>query len=85
MLYFLCVLFTDIDMEGVIEGEEEEPQPMGDDSVEVTDDMMEEANSKRSEAMAAMSDGNLDEAVKLFTEAIQLNPHSALLYAKRAR
>ena len=29
--------------------------------------------------------GNLDEAIKLFTEAIKLNPMSAMLYAKRAR
>lgn len=28
--------------------------------------------------------GNLEEAVKLFTEAIELNPNSALLHAKRA-
>lgn len=72
-------------MDGVIEGDTEEPQPMGDDTMEVTDDMMEQANAKRSEAMVAMSDGNLEEAVGLFTDAIKINPHSALLYAKRAR
>ena len=71
-------------MEGVIEADVDEPAPMGDDSVEVTEEMMDEANDKRSEAMAAMSDGNLAEAVELFTQAIMKNPHSALLYAKRA-
>lgn len=29
--------------------------------------------------------GNLEEAIKCFTEAIKNNPSSALLYAKRAR
>ena len=71
-------------MEGGIEADVDEPAPMGDDSVEVTEEMMDEANDKRSEAMAAMSDGNLAEAVELFTQAIMKNPHSALLYAKRA-
>ena len=35
--------------------------------------------------MGAMSDGNLDEAIKLFGEALECNPHSAVLYAKRAQ
>lgn len=29
--------------------------------------------------------GNFEEAIKAFTEAIKKNPHSANLYAKRAR
>lgn len=47
--------------------------------------MMDQANEKRSEAMAALGDGNLDEAVNLFTQAIKLNATSAGFYAKRAR
>ena len=35
--------------------------------------------------MSAMSDGNLDEAIKLFGQAIECNPHSAVLFAKRAQ
>ena len=35
--------------------------------------------------MGAMSDGNLDEAIKLFGEALECNPHSAVFYAKRAQ
>jgi suppressor of tumorigenicity protein 13 len=34
--------------------------------------------------MDAFSEGNFEEAMKLFTEAIELNPGSALLHAKRA-
>lgn len=35
--------------------------------------------------MMAMSDGNLDEAIKLFGDAIETNPQSAVLFAKRAQ
>ena len=72
-------------MEGVIEGDTDEPQSMGDDSIEVTEEKADEAMNKRGEAMAAMNDGNLEEAIKLFTEAIEMNPHLAMLFAKRAR
>ena len=58
---------------------------MGDDTVEVTEEAMEEANDKRTEAMMAAADGKHDEAINLYTEAIKKNPHSALMYAKRAR
>merc|ERR1711962_1080458 len=72
------------ELEGLVKDEEEVQPEMGDDNLEVTDEMMEEANSKRSEAMCANSDGNFEEAVKLMTEAIKKNPHSANMYAKRA-
>ena len=39
----------------------------------------------RGQAMCAMGDGNLDEALKLFGEAIELNPHAAVLFAKRSQ
>ena len=52
------VHFEELDMEGVIEGDEESPeQEMGDDSLEVTEEMMEQANDKRMEAMEAYNDG----------------------------
>ncbi|KAA3675879.1 suppressor of tumorigenicity protein 13 [Paragonimus westermani] len=73
--------FGDVD----IVPEDTDPcQEMGDESVEVTDEMIEEANDKRSEAQSKMSEGDFEGAVALFTEAIKLNPHSALLYARRA-
>ena len=46
-------------MDGVIEPDKGEPQEMGDDSKVVTEEMEDEANAKRSEAMAAMSDGEI--------------------------
>ncbi|EDO49749.1 predicted protein, partial [Nematostella vectensis] len=69
---------------GVIEPDVDEPVPMGDDSIEVTEEMMGEANDLRMKAMEAMNEGNLEEAIKLFTDAIMKNPHSAPLFAKRA-
>ena len=47
--------------------------------------MMDQANTKRDEAMTKMSEGDLEGAITLFTEAIKLNPTLASLYAKRAR
>ncbi|CAH8578762.1 unnamed protein product [Schistosoma bovis] len=64
-----------------------EPVPdldMGDDSIEVTDELREKAEEKKCEAMAKMSDGDFTGAVDLFTEAIKLNPQSSLFHARRA-
>lgn len=74
----------DIDNEGVIEPDKEEPQEMGDEDVEVTEEMMDQANEKKMEAINALGDGDLQKAISLFTEAIKLNPRLAILYAKRA-
>ncbi|KAI8510525.1 Hsc70-interacting protein [Branchiostoma belcheri] len=74
----------DIDMEGVIEGDSDPPPDMGDDSIEVTEEMMDQSNDKRAEAQAAMNEGENDKAIELWTEAIRLNPQSAPLFAKRA-
>lgn len=75
---------VELSNEGVIVDDDEDMPIYGDESAEVTEDMIDEANAKRGEAMAAMSDGRFDEAIALFTEAIQKNPGSALMYAKRA-
>uniref|UniRef100_A0A8C5RRZ3 ST13 Hsp70 interacting protein n=1 Tax=Laticauda laticaudata TaxID=8630 RepID=A0A8C5RRZ3_LATLA len=45
---------------------------------------MDQANEKKMEAIHALSEGELAKAIDLFTEAIKLNPHLAILYAKRA-
>ncbi|XP_068098216.1 hsc70-interacting protein [Hyperolius riggenbachi] len=74
----------EIDNEGVIPPDEEAPQEMGDDELEVTEEMMETANEKKGEAINALGDGDLEKAIDLFTQAIKLNPKIAILYAKRA-
>ena len=57
------------------EGEDEE-QEMGDESKEVSEEDMDKANDMRSEAMSAISDGDLNTAVSKFSDAIKLNPGS---------
>jgi len=74
----------ELDQTGVIPPDTEEPLPMGDTSIEATEERMEQADEKRSAAANAFSEGNFEDALKLFTEAIELNPGSALLHAKRA-
>lgn len=75
----------EIDDEGVIEPDTDEPQEMGDfENLEVTEDMMDQANEKKMEAIEALGEGDLQKALDLFTEAIKLNPCLAILYAKRA-
>ncbi|XP_017271988.1 hsc70-interacting protein [Kryptolebias marmoratus] len=75
----------EIDNEGVIEPDLEEPQEMGEfENIEVTEEMMDQANEKKVEAINALGEGDLQKALDLFTEAIKLNPRVAILYAKRA-
>uniref|UniRef100_A0A672HB66 ST13 Hsp70 interacting protein n=1 Tax=Salarias fasciatus TaxID=181472 RepID=A0A672HB66_SALFA len=50
----------------------------------VTEEMMDQADSKKIEAISALGEGELQKALDLFTEAIKLNPCVAILYAKRA-
>ena len=74
----------EIDSEGVIEPDTDAPQEMRDENVEITEEMMDQANDKKMAAIDALSDGELQKAIDLFTDAIKLKPHLALLYAKRA-
>uniref|UniRef100_A0A4W3H8G4 ST13 Hsp70 interacting protein n=1 Tax=Callorhinchus milii TaxID=7868 RepID=A0A4W3H8G4_CALMI len=80
-----CHLFsTEIDNEGVIEPDTEDFREMGDENLEVTEELMDQANEKKVEAINALGEGNLEKAMEFFTDAIKLNPHSAILFAKRA-
>ncbi|XP_032348202.1 hsc70-interacting protein isoform X1 [Camelus ferus] len=74
----------EIDNEGVIEPDTDAPQEMGDENVEVTEEMMDQANDKKVAAIDALNEGELQKAIDLFTDAIKLNPRLAILYAKRA-
>lgn len=75
----------EIDEDGVIKPDMDEPQEMGEfEAAEVTEKMMEQANEKKMKAVNAQGEGDVQKAVDLFTEAIKLNPCLAVLYAKRA-
>uniref|UniRef100_A0A670JJI8 Uncharacterized protein n=1 Tax=Podarcis muralis TaxID=64176 RepID=A0A670JJI8_PODMU len=74
----------ELDDDGMIKPDEDEAQEMGDENVEVTNDMKSKAEEKKEEAYAFLEAGELQNAIDLFTEAIKLNPQSPLLYANRA-
>ncbi|KAK2087298.1 Hsc70-interacting protein [Saguinus oedipus] len=74
----------EIDNEGVIEPDTDTPQETGDENAEITEEIMDQANDKKVAAIEALSDGELQKATDLFTDAIMLNPRLAILYAKRA-
>merc|ERR1719226_62594 len=75
---------VELDMEGVIEPDNDPPQEMGDASkTELSEAESDAFETKRSEAMSALGEGEWQKAVDLFTEAIKLNPTSAAMFAKR--
>jgi suppressor of tumorigenicity protein 13 len=75
---------VELDNSDVVEPDNEPPQPMGDPTAEVTDENRDDAQSEKSKAMEAISDGRFDEAIEHLTKAVMLNPTSAILYATRA-
>jgi len=75
---------VELDNTGVIEPDSDAPQEMGNPDVEVPEADSDAADAKRSEAQQKLSEGSFEEAIQLFTEAIKLNPQSAVLFAKRA-
>lgn len=75
----------ELDNEGVVEPDTDDPQEMGDADKEPEEDEIEKASELRGKAAAAYSEQNYTEAVKLYTEAIKLNPRNALFHAKRGQ
>jgi len=70
---------------GLLPPDNDAPLEVGDSSLEVTEEMMDNANVMKSEAMQAQRDGNLQGAVEKFTQAIKTNPRSGILYGTRAQ
>lgn len=58
---------------------------MGNLTLQPTEEEIAESQAKRSEAVSAFVEKDYDKAALLYTEAIVLNPHAALLYAKRGQ
>lgn len=76
----------ELDNEGCITPDEvDSSQKMGDAAKEVSEEDSDKADEKRREAMGQFSEGNIEKAIELYTEAIELNPQSALLFAKRGQ
>ncbi|KAJ0104828.1 hypothetical protein Patl1_19578 [Pistacia atlantica] len=86
------IVESDIELDNtdIVEPDNDPPQKMGDPSVEVTEEMRDAANAAKLKAMDSISEGMAlsyckpDEAIDQLTEAIMLNPTSAILYAARA-
>ncbi|CAB4279632.1 unnamed protein product [Prunus armeniaca] len=79
------IIESDVELEGdTVEPDNEPPQKMGDASVEVSDENREASQAEKSKAVEAISEGNLEEAIEHLTEAILLNPTSAIMYGTRA-
>ncbi|XP_057514325.1 TPR repeat-containing thioredoxin TDX [Actinidia eriantha] len=75
---------VELDDTDVVLPDYDPPQKMGDTSIEVTEENMDAAQISKSKAMNSISEGKLHEAIDHLTEAIMLNPSSAILYATRA-
>lgn len=58
---------------------------MGDPDKVPSEEDSDRADEKRSEAQRQLGEGNIQEAINLFTEAIKLNPTSAVLFVKRGQ
>ncbi|KAL1541970.1 hypothetical protein AAHA92_26118 [Salvia divinorum] len=75
---------VELDDSDVVEPDYDPPLQMGDPSVEVSEDDQEDALVQKAMAMDAFLAGNLDKAISFLTEAVVLDPNSAMLYASRA-
>ncbi|XP_051136717.1 TPR repeat-containing thioredoxin TDX [Andrographis paniculata] len=75
---------VELDDADVVEPDNDPPLKMGDPSIEVTEESQEIAQSWKAKAVDAVSEGKYSEAIDHLTEAIMLNPKSAILYANRA-
>lgn len=75
----------ELDLEGVVEPDNDVPEPMGDEAKEVTEDDIDASNEKKRAAVDFYMQGEYEQASKAYTEAILLNPGSAMLYAKRGQ
>ncbi|XP_039122788.1 FAM10 family protein At4g22670 [Dioscorea cayenensis subsp. rotundata] len=79
------IIESDIELEGeVVEADNDPPQKMGDSSVEVTEEARDASQGAKGKAMEAISEGKFEEAIEHLTEAILLNPTSAIMYGTRA-
>ncbi|CAK8579775.1 unnamed protein product [Lathyrus sativus] len=75
---------VEFDNTDVVKPDDDPPQKMGNPSAQVTEHHRDAAQLAKSKALDALSQGYFDQALDLLTQAILLNPHSAILYATRA-
>ncbi|KAJ9162626.1 hypothetical protein P3X46_022385 [Hevea brasiliensis] len=80
------IIESDIELDDsdIVEPDNDPPQKMGNPAIEVTEEKQDAAQTEKLKAMEAISEGKLGDAIDHLTEAITLNPASAILYATRA-
>ncbi|KAA8521903.1 hypothetical protein F0562_012783 [Nyssa sinensis] len=79
------IIESDVELEGeTVEPDNDPPQKMGDTSVDVTEENRDASQEAKARAIEAISEGKLEDAIEHLTEAILLNPTSAIMYATRA-
>ncbi|CAK7355787.1 unnamed protein product [Dovyalis caffra] len=79
------IIESDVELDGeIVEPDNDPPQKMGDPTVEVTEESRDASQEAKAKAIEAISEGKLEEAIEHLTEAISLNPTSAIMYATRA-
>ncbi|VFV42647.1 f10a5_human ame: full=protein fam10a5 [Lynx pardinus] len=71
-------------MGGVTEPDTDASQKMGNENVEITEEMTDQANDKKVASTEALNNSELQKATDLFTHAFKLNPHLGIVHAKRA-
>lgn len=77
---------VDIDREGCVDPDViDDAQKMGDATKTPTEEEQDQASDIRGKANRAYSEQNFEQAISLYTDAIQLNPTNALFYAKRGQ
>ncbi|CAD7677597.1 unnamed protein product [Nyctereutes procyonoides] len=75
----------EIDNDGVTEPDTDAPQEMGDENVEITEEMMDQANDKKGAAIDALHDGDLQKAIDLARVFVKLQkPNAAIRDCDRA-
>lgn len=77
---------VDIDRDGCVDADViDDAQKMGDATKTPTEEEQDQASDIRGKANRAYSEQNFEQAISLYTDAIQLNPTNALFYAKRGQ
>ena len=76
---------VELDNEGVIEPDMLDDITYPSTDKEVSEEDMDKSNVKKTEAIGAFQCEEFESAIQLFTEAINLNPGAAVLYAKRGQ
>ncbi|XP_076227747.1 putative protein FAM10A4 isoform X1 [Nomia melanderi] len=75
----------ELDMSEVVEPDTDAPQSMGDPTLQPTEEDVTESQNKRAEAVSAIAEKDYERAIELYTKAIELNPQSSMIYAKRGQ